>query len=136
MVRYASAGATAGGTGCLPGQSQRFRGAGAFNAAHHDSDGDIDIAAPGGMSDDRSYSGPGPDPSAHLGPVEQERARRCRCRSRLGPCRQQRPMGHTHRRHIEHRAEVERESGPSWMVPSGCVDQEDIEPHTERPDRR
>jgi hypothetical protein len=78
------------------------------------------------MGDNRAHVDACSNPASHLVAIDVQPAPRTPLRTGLGPRRSQRAVSHANRRHVDHRAEMERETGAARVIPTGRVDEEHV----------
>ena len=84
------------------------------------------MRAPGGVRDDGLRALARPQAVRDHLASEMERCFRHPRGSGLVAGREQRVVGHAHRGEVQHRFEVERQAGATWMIPAGGGDEEDV----------
>jgi hypothetical protein len=84
------------------------------------------ICSPGAVNGERPRSGSCPQPVSDDRAFEHERRRRTALVARPRSFREERAMRDADRRQVELGAEVEGEAGSPRVIPSGCVDEEDV----------
>jgi hypothetical protein len=89
----------------------------------NDLDSRRQVDAPAGMDGQRPDTGLSPQPAAHDGVPDPQRAGRAPLIGRPLPGRGERAMGHADRGQIEFGAEMQRQTGPARMITGGGVQQ-------------
>jgi hypothetical protein len=116
------AGQARGGAG-LP---KRLRGAHTAGAGQSDLERRRRVGPPGGVNRERTPAAGRPEPVADDLTADLERARGASFVGRPLPGRKQRPVRHSHGRHIEHGTEMQCQAGPARVIAARRVHQQHV----------